>query len=415
MSDFHLSSDQIQRLCSNLVYQVAYSFYDAPYIILLKMLVHFHVVAETDLGQRVGLSANEVRKYMGILHLHRLVKRHVNREKQLLPEWKKSQFTPQSMRESSLSTTSAMGDTRTRDVHYWYLDYREFANVIKYRLAMMRKGIDERIKAEVGHRGYQCPLDGRTYDPLDLSHLFDPTTNSFKCEDCDSELVEHDPTVDKNNSSLQDLMQRFNISTAPIRDALKAVEGVTLPSMNIVVWLAQNVQNVVNIDGQEGAEDGKRFEVVIGGEDNEDKVKLAQAQREQNALPAWHTHSTVTGDATTLGLTDAKYRKTVAERNEGHVGEQTEVGDEALAAHYEMLAEDDEDDVEEIGVETGEIERKMAKEQREEEPESILASPSEAQMVTVNGQLKRLGDVTEEDQGLMTTDEYEAYAQAMYG
>lgn len=35
---------------------------------------------------------------------------------------------------------------RVRDVHYWYMDYREFANVVKYRLAMMRKGIDERIK-----------------------------------------------------------------------------------------------------------------------------------------------------------------------------------------------------------------------------------------------------------------------------
>jgi len=35
---------------------------------------------------------------------------------------------------------------RVKDVHYWYLDYREFANVVKYRLAMMRKGIDERIK-----------------------------------------------------------------------------------------------------------------------------------------------------------------------------------------------------------------------------------------------------------------------------
>ncbi len=35
---------------------------------------------------------------------------------------------------------------RLKEVHYWYLDYREFANVVKYRLAMMRRGIDERIK-----------------------------------------------------------------------------------------------------------------------------------------------------------------------------------------------------------------------------------------------------------------------------
>jgi transcription initiation factor TFIIE subunit alpha len=35
--------------------------------------------------------------------------------------------------------------TRIKEVIYYYLDYREFANVVKYRLAMMRKGIDEKI------------------------------------------------------------------------------------------------------------------------------------------------------------------------------------------------------------------------------------------------------------------------------
>lgn len=46
--------------------------------------------------------------------------------------------------------TDAQG-LRVRDVHYWYLDYREFANVVKYRLAMMRRGIDEKIKQVSEH------------------------------------------------------------------------------------------------------------------------------------------------------------------------------------------------------------------------------------------------------------------------
>ena len=36
---------------------------------------------------------------------------------------------------------------RTKEVIYWYLDYREFANVVKYRLAMMRKAIDDKVKS----------------------------------------------------------------------------------------------------------------------------------------------------------------------------------------------------------------------------------------------------------------------------
>jgi transcription initiation factor TFIIE subunit alpha len=34
---------------------------------------------------------------------------------------------------------------RMRDVSYYYIDYREFANVTKYRLAMMRKGIEGKL------------------------------------------------------------------------------------------------------------------------------------------------------------------------------------------------------------------------------------------------------------------------------
>lgn len=365
-------------------------------------------MTEIDLGQRVGLSPNEVRKYMGTLHLHRLVKRHVNREKQILPEWKKSQLSTQAMRQSYSSNKPPIGDSRTRDVHYWYLDYREFANVTKYRLAMMRKGIDERIKSEVGQRGYQCPQDGRVYDTLDVGHLFDPTTSTFRCEDCQAELIEHDPTIDQeNNSSLQDMMQRFNIATAPIRDALKAVEVLTLPSTNVIAWIAQNVKTgVVSVNGQEGGEDSKKFEVVIGGEDDEAKEKLAQAQREQNALPEWYTHSTVTGDATTLGINDINQRAKVAERAK-HVGDhETEVGDQALAAHYELL--DEEDDVEEVGVDINEGVQLDTVERRDEaEVEEVPAGESLGKTVFVNGQMKKIEDVTEDDQELMTSEEYE--------
>lgn len=42
MSELH-SAEEIQARCHDLVYQVAYAFYDAPYIILLKLLVQLRV------------------------------------------------------------------------------------------------------------------------------------------------------------------------------------------------------------------------------------------------------------------------------------------------------------------------------------------------------------------------------------
>ena len=68
---------------------------------------------------------------MGMLLTHRLIKRHANKERLPIPEY--------------LLKRSDTERTRLREVIYYYLDYREFANVVKYRIAMMRKGIDEKV------------------------------------------------------------------------------------------------------------------------------------------------------------------------------------------------------------------------------------------------------------------------------
>lgn len=59
--------------------------------------------------------------------------RHLNKEKQPIPEY--------------LVRAGDTEKTRVRDVIYWYMDYREFANVVKYRIAMMRKSIQAKISA----------------------------------------------------------------------------------------------------------------------------------------------------------------------------------------------------------------------------------------------------------------------------
>ncbi|WWC86130.1 uncharacterized protein L201_001001 [Kwoniella dendrophila CBS 6074] len=471
----HLSTSEINKLCADLVYQVAYSFYDTPYIIILKIMVHDNVTTEMELANKIGLTSPEVRKYMGTLHMHRLVRRHVNKEKVPIPEWRLKQleqrpekFVPNQPLKPGQPKPGAIDKDgkpliiekeRTRDVHYWYLDYREFSNVVKYRLAMMRKGIDDKIKQEVGHRGYICPMDGRMYDPLDLSNIFDPFTNTFKCEDCQTELIEHDPSTQNMNnnekSTAQDAMQRFNLVTSPIRDALKAVEALpSIPSINIIAWIAQNVKTTVKNPNGENSnnnddEENKKFQVVMGKDENEEKEKerLAQQQREQNALPHWYTHSTVTGQKTTLGIADQKRKQLLEERRNRGLNDETETEDESLKAHYDILDGDDEDGLEEIQetpTQTPIIEKDIPipvikvendnniinvidDDDDQDEMDDITPTvtnkafieiPREgetAKMVNVGGIPKRLEDVTDDDHELMSTEEYEAYAEAMYG
>jgi hypothetical protein len=44
-----VSSEDIQAYCHDLVYQVAYAFYDTPYIILIKLLVQLGVLVHSRL------------------------------------------------------------------------------------------------------------------------------------------------------------------------------------------------------------------------------------------------------------------------------------------------------------------------------------------------------------------------------
>jgi len=68
----------------------------------------------------------------------------------------------------------------------------------------------------------------------------------------------------------------------------------------------------------------------------------------QNALPVWHTHSTVTGTATALGISN-QARQAALQANgtrSGGMGDD-EDEDDLLEAHYAQMDEDDEQPQEE--------------------------------------------------------------------
>jgi transcription initiation factor TFIIE subunit alpha len=46
-----VSSEDIQAYCHDLVYQVAYAFYDTPYIILIKLLVQLGVFVRSPVRE----------------------------------------------------------------------------------------------------------------------------------------------------------------------------------------------------------------------------------------------------------------------------------------------------------------------------------------------------------------------------
>lgn len=256
----------------------------------------------------------------------------------------------------------------------------------------MRRNIDIKVKNEAGKRGYLCPGCGKAYDPLDLAGTFDAAAGAFLCELCGSELVEDDPALHEDG---QDRMSRFNDATRPIREALKAIEGARLPTLNIIAWIAQNVttQSVAEVAASSAA---RQIGVVIGEIDDSKAKRDAEAQREQNAIPVWYTHSTLTGEATSLSSGKVEESREEVERV------QKQNDDDALAAHYANMDEEEDDEMEDA---------ELAQE-KVETGTSTPVDPATKVKVMVNGVAKLLAEVTEADEELMTPEEYEAYFEA---
>jgi transcription initiation factor TFIIE subunit alpha len=244
---------------------------------------------------------------------------------------------------------------------------------------------------------------------LEIAHTFDPSTNAFLCEVCSTELVEDDPALHGDDTGGQDRMQRFNVATAPIRDALKSIEGARLPTINIVAWIAQNVTTEAIPDAAAASADGRKFDVVMGAEDDTAaREKLAEEQRAQNALPVWYTHSTITGDTTALGNKDAADKaKLLAAGGRVAGAKEGQDEDDALAAHYANMDDDDEEELEEADMGDGGAAATPTPVQTAED------TPVPAVMVMVAGVAKALAEVTDADEGVMTEEEYEAYFEAI--
>lgn len=274
-----------------LVQHVSRGFYEPRFIIIMDMLARYPVLKDDDLAGRLGLQAKELNKIMAILTNDRLVKVH---------------------RQNELKE----GAQRSVGRQYYYIDYQDFCNVVKWRIHRMHKIIDSSSRKVLDTKGYVCPQCGQSYSQLDALELLDQTTGFFICEVCHTEVVENQNTENEKGSN--DRMQKFHHQMRFVRAGLQKSETMVLPAFDVAAWVRSNV--TVETEKTKGNEPGAGLKIAGSGqktesagigimmtEDKDEATKKqerdarAEAKRQQNALPAWHLKSTITGDLTALG------------------------------------------------------------------------------------------------------------------
>ena len=138
------------------------------------------------------------------------------------------------------------GAQRSVGKQYFYIDYQHFCNVVKWRVAKMRKVIDSKLRnvrlfrflhyifevtdsprQDLHNKGYVCPQCGKSFSPLEADKVIDFSTGTFNCDICRAELIDNENVESVKGS--QDRMQRFHWQIRFITEGLKKTETMVLP------------------------------------------------------------------------------------------------------------------------------------------------------------------------------------------
>ncbi|PWY99641.1 hypothetical protein BCV70DRAFT_110471 [Testicularia cyperi] len=328
-ADVKLATNEQLGTIRRLAQIVARIFYEDRHIVLMDQLVSITVLPADVLAHRLGIQVKE----LGALASKLL-------EDKLICNFRRNE-------------TKDNITTRTFQRTYYYLDYKLFLDVTKWRMMLIRKKIDMRLRNELDNKGYVCPRCKKSYSTLEVAHLLDPFRNVFVCEisGCNTELVDNEEAEDVKRS--KDSLMRFNEQLSTILDGLRRTEGITLPPLDVGAWLTKHaasqpwhssrtdVSGGTGIPAPTSINGQPTLQVDLSYNDpaaeaarKAAKQKAEEEQRKQNALPAWHLASTVSGEQTSLGRKQERMRTTTASGYDDEKNDDEDADDDDYYAQY---------------------------------------------------------------------------------
>lgn len=194
-------------------------------------------------------------------------------------------------------------DGKAQKINYYFINYKSFVNVIKYKLDIMRKRMETEERDATSRASFKCLNCFKTFTDLEADQLFDFTTGEFRCTYC-REIVEEDQSaMPKKDSRL--LLAKFNEQLEPLFVLLREVEGIKL-APEVLEPEPVDISTIRGLDkpkllqpseawsGEATRNSGfmveeTRVDVTIG-----DDSSLASNTINRKEAPIWMTESTVT-------------------------------------------------------------------------------------------------------------------------
>lgn len=213
-------------------------------------------------------------------------------------------------------------DGKAQKVNYYFINYKTFVNVVKYKLDLMRKRMETEERDATSRASFKCPSCGKTFTDLEADQLYDMMTQEFRCTFCSQVVEEDQSALPKKDSRL--LLAKFNEQLETLYILLREVEGIKL-SPEILEPEPVDINTIRGLNskllaqrppGQEWSGEATRnqgmlveetrVDVTIGEADNANDTSALRKER-----PVWMVESTiVTNDQSdSVHSTDAALEK----------------------------------------------------------------------------------------------------------
>lgn len=208
---------------------------------------------------------------------------------------------------------------------YYYIDYRATIDAIKYRMWRVTNEVEIKMNKDADTKGYACPRCDKRFTVLEAVTLEYDDAGLFICDRCSNTLIEDDDSSEAKVS--QERLGRMMEQTRKIIGFLKEVDERVIPENTFETAFANAVP--VPKQGSQLSGDAAPAPVVVSKKTTSNQPSLEisitstseksaaelaaeqarkQQQAEKNALPIWHTQSTVDNAATNAGIKEQRER-----------------------------------------------------------------------------------------------------------
>ncbi|KAI9780035.1 MAG: hypothetical protein M1839_007017 [Geoglossum umbratile] len=331
-------------LAKSLVKIVARAFYETKHILVIDALMIHSALRDDDLAHLLGMQTKELHKLCGKLKEDRLLAVHSRPE-------------------------AREGTQRPINRTYYFVDFRETIDAIKYRAHKITKEVESSLRTTEEKKDFVCPRCKSRYSLMDV--LDNPAPDGFNCHKCGHLLDREDENV--GDSSGQKTLSRLFDQLNSIIKLLQQIDEVYIPDNDFESAFSNAIpvsrNQIINPTGPTAiapvaptavrgdANTAAQLEVQLTSASEKSAAELAAEQARkaavaaQNQVPVWYTNSTVTGEETALGRKEAAAAQERQAAN-GFLGlkkeeeEKKAIGngkeEDALAQYYAELAREKE-------------------------------------------------------------------------